>query len=286
MNFVEILNEGISRSFIYDKINFIIDFSQLLFLDNENKDDDAKNVIIELMKFSVVLGDEIKGDYVEFRIIQGLEFDFDMNKSIVIKSLIKNKSDLDFVTSSFVVFVKSQFSGEFDFKLLEKRIDLSIWKKKKFDLSSIIFLNVDEISKFLEVVKVLLDVFLVSEFFNMILFFFFYNIFNVQGSYFSQGSRIVNGIVWRRYKQESSFVSVDYSEDEGDSIWVRRDLEFFKFEFEFNKYSLNVKKDKKEKGDKSFLFIKVMKSMFGVFKKEKILKFGFKMLLSFFKESL
>lgn len=79
---------------------------------------------------------------------------------------------------------------------------------------------------------------------------------------------------------------MDYSEDEGDSIWVRRDLEFFKFEFEFNKYSLNVKKDKKEKGDKSFLFIKVMKSMFGVFKKEKILKFGFKMLLSFFKESL
>lgn len=286
MNSAETLNEGISRSSTYDKINSTIDSSQLPSLDNENKDDDAKNVTIELMNSSVVLGDEIKGDYVELRIIQGSESDFDMNKSIVIKSPTKNKSDSDSVTSPSAASVKSQSSGEFDLKSLEKRIDSSTWKKKKSDLSSTTLPNADETSKSLEAVKALLDASLASESSNMTLSSSFYNTSNVQGSYLSQGSRTVNGTAWRRYKQESSFASVDHSEDEGDSIWVRRDPESSKSEPELNKHSLNAKKDKKEKGDKSFLPIKAMKSMFGASKKEKTSKSGSKMSLSSSKESL
>ncbi|XP_052692702.1 adenomatous polyposis coli protein-like isoform X2 [Crassostrea angulata] len=286
MNSAETLNEGISRSSTYDKINSTIDSSQLPSLDNENEDDDAKNVTIELMKSSVVLGDEIKGDYVELRIIQGSESDFDMNKSIVIKSPTKNKSDSDSVTSPSAASVKSQSSGEFDLKSLEKRIDSSTWKKKKSDLSSTTLPNADETSKSLEAVKALLDASLASESSNMTLSSSFYNTSNVQGSYLSQGSRTVNGTAWRRYKQESSFASVDHSEDEGDSIWVRRDPESSKSEPELNKHSLNAKKDKKEKGDKSFLPIKAMKSMFGASKKEKTSKSGSKMSLSSSKESL
>ncbi|XP_061185422.1 adenomatous polyposis coli protein-like isoform X2 [Saccostrea echinata] len=283
MNSAETLNEGISRSSTYDKINSTMDSSQLPSLD---KEDDAENVTIELTKSSVVLGDEIKGDYVELRIIQGSESDFDMNKSIVIKSPNKSKSDSDSVTSPSAASVKSQSSEEFDLKSLEKRIDSSTWKKKKSDLALVNLPNADETSKSLEAVKALLDASLASESSNMTLSSSFYNTSNIQGSYLSQGSRTVNGTAWRRYKQES-FASVDHSEDEGDSIWVRRDPESSKSEPELNKHSLNAKIDKKEKADgKSFLPIKAMKNVFSSSKKDKSSKSGSKLSLSSSKESL
>ncbi|XP_078329489.1 uncharacterized protein LOC111111223 isoform X2 [Crassostrea virginica] len=284
MNSTDTITEGISRSSTYDKINSTIDSSQLPSLDKDDEDD-AKNVTIELSKSSIVVGDEIKGDYVELRIIQGSESNFDMNKSIVTKSPTKNKSDSDSVTSPSATSVKSQSSEEFDLKSLEKRIDSSTWKKKKSDLALATLPNADETSKSLEAVKALLDASLASESPNMSLSSSFYNTSNVEGSYLSQGSRTVNGTSWRRYKQES-FASVDHSEDEGDSIWVRRDPESSKSEPELNKHSLNSKKDKKEKGDKSFLPIKAMKSMFGSSKKEKTSKSGSKLSLSSSKESL
>lgn len=283
MNSAEILNEGISRSSTYDKINSTMDSSQLPSLDNESV---TENVTIELSKSSVVLGDEIKGDYVELRILQGSESDCDMNKSIVIRSPDKNKTDSDSVTSPSAVSVKSQSSDEFDLKSLEKRIDSSTWKKKKSDLGSANLPNADDTSKSLEAVKALLDASLASESSNMTLSSSFYNTSNIQGSYLSQGSRTVNGAAWHRYKQES-FASVVHSEDEGDSIWVRRDPESSKSEPELNKHSLNSKKDRKEKADnRSFLPIKAMKSMFGSSKKDKTSKSGSKLSLSSSKESL
>ena len=140
-----------------------------------------------------MIGDEIKGAYVELRIIHGSESDFDMSKNIVIKSPAKNKNDSDFLPSSSPISVRSQSSEDFDLKYLKKRIDSSTWKKEKLDMAFITLPNADETTKFLDHVKTLVDACLASESPNMSLSSSFNNTSNVEGSYLSQDSRIVNG---------------------------------------------------------------------------------------------
>ena len=139
-----------------------------------------------------MIGDEIKGAYVELRIIHGSESDFDMSKNIVIKSPAKNKNDSDFLPSSSPISVRSQSSEDFDLKYLKKRIDSSTWKKEKLDLAFINLPNADETTKFLDLVKTLVDAPLASESSNMFLSSSFYNTSNVEGSYLSQGLSLIH----------------------------------------------------------------------------------------------